>query len=312
MTTIVTRTGKGSSLTWAEMDANFTNLNTAKAEVDSPTFTGTVTTAAFSTTGTATLANLAVSGMATFTTLSVSTLINVPTASQFDNSTRAASTAFVKTQSGNFSGFQNITSATTLTAANAGMLHYCAGSAAYTVTLPSASAVSAGTTIVVVIASAYTITLSRAGTDLIYAGTTSMSTLAMSNAATVEVVSDGISKWVIEDGTVQIPYASLASLTVSGLILGYNNISVGSVGCGLRVKEGTNGKQGVATLVAGTVTVACTTVTATSRIFLTSQADGGTPGWLRVSARTAGTSFTITSSSASDTSTVAYQIFEPA
>jgi len=40
-------------------------------------------------------------------------------------------------------------------------------------------------------------------------------------------------------------------------------------------------------------------------------ADGGTPGWLRVSARTPGTSFTITSSSGTDTSTVAYQIFEP-
>jgi hypothetical protein len=43
MTTIVTRAGKGSALTWAEADANFTNLNTAKYESgDSPTF-GTVT-----------------------------------------------------------------------------------------------------------------------------------------------------------------------------------------------------------------------------------------------------------------------------
>jgi hypothetical protein len=33
MTTIVTRTGKGSPLTWAEADANFTNLNTNKLEV---------------------------------------------------------------------------------------------------------------------------------------------------------------------------------------------------------------------------------------------------------------------------------------
>lgn len=33
MSTIVTRTGKGSQVTWAEMDLNFTNLNTDKAEV---------------------------------------------------------------------------------------------------------------------------------------------------------------------------------------------------------------------------------------------------------------------------------------
>ena len=41
MSTIVTRTGKGAALTWAEADANFTNLNTDKAELASPTFTGT-------------------------------------------------------------------------------------------------------------------------------------------------------------------------------------------------------------------------------------------------------------------------------
>lgn len=81
---------------------------------------------------------------------------------------------------------------------------------------------------------------------------------------------------------------------------------------GFRATEGANAKQGTAVLVAGTVTVANTSVTAVSRIFLTSQVDGGTVGFLRVSARTAGTSFTITSSSATDTSTVAFEIFEPA
>jgi hypothetical protein len=42
MSTIVTRAGKGSPLTHNEVDANFTNLNTDKAELASPTFTGTV------------------------------------------------------------------------------------------------------------------------------------------------------------------------------------------------------------------------------------------------------------------------------
>lgn len=83
-------------------------------------------------------------------------------------------------------------------------------------------------------------------------------------------------------------------------------------GAGLLVKEGSNCKQGIATLVAGSVVVSNTSVTANSRIMLTSQVDGGTPGFLRISARTASTSFTITSSSVADISTVAYQIFEPA
>lgn len=90
------------------------------------------------------------------------------------------------------------------------------------------------------------------------------------------------------------------------------NLLVQTVGAGLRIKEGSNAKQGVATLVAGTVTVANTSVTATSRIQLTGNSDGGTPGWVRVSARVVGTSFTITSSSAADTGTVAWSIFEPA
>jgi hypothetical protein len=80
---------------------------------------------------------------------------------------------------------------------------------------------------------------------------------------------------------------------------------------GLRIVEGTNARMGVATLTAGAATVANTTVTANTRIFLTSQVDGGTPGFLRVSTRTAGTSFTITSSSGTDTSQVAWLLVEP-
>lgn len=70
-------------------------------------------------------------------------------------------------------------------------------------------------------------------------------------------------------------------------------------------------QMGVATLVAGAVTVS-RPVTAKSRIFLGCQTPGGAPGFLRVSARVVGTSFTITSSSGTDTSEVAYLILEPA
>jgi hypothetical protein len=96
-----------------------------------------------------------------------------------------------------------------------------------------------------------------------------------------------------------------------GLNAGVGSVDVPQAGSGLKVAEGSNAKQGTAVLAAGTVVVANTSVTASSRIFLTSQADGGAPGFLRVSARVAGTSFTILSSSGTDTSTVAYEIFEP-
>lgn len=79
----------------------------------------------------------------------------------------------------------------------------------------------------------------------------------------------------------------------------------------LKIKEGANKSMGRAVLVGGTLVVANTLVTAASEIFLTSQIDGGTPGFLRVSARVVGTSFTILSSNALDTSTVAWLILGP-
>jgi hypothetical protein len=42
MTTIVTRSGKGSSLTHAEVDANFTNLNADKLELSGGTMSGSL------------------------------------------------------------------------------------------------------------------------------------------------------------------------------------------------------------------------------------------------------------------------------
>lgn len=97
----------------------------------------------------------------------------------------------------------------------------------------------------------------------------------------------------------------------SGTIkLAAGNLDVNAAGSGLQVAEGSNAKQGASALTAGTVTVANTSVTATSRIMITGNADGGTPGFTRCSGRTAGTSFTITSGSGTDTSTDAWEIFE--
>ena len=68
---------------------------------------------------------------------------------------------------------------------------------------------------------------------------------------------------------------------------------------------------GTATLVGGTVVVSQGNVSASSMIYLTGQNSSGTAGELSVSARTPGTSFTITSSSGSDTRLVAWLLIEP-
>ena len=112
-------------------------------------------------------------------------------------------------------------------------------------------------------------------------------------------------------GVLNIGSGGNAQLNVPLLAITAGFCDVTTVGKGYSTAEGTNAKQGTAVLVAGTVTVANTSVTANSRIFLTTQTPGGTAGFLVVSARVAGTSFTILSSNAADTSTVAYEIFEP-
>lgn len=105
--------------------------------------------------------------------------------------------------------------------------------------------------------------------------------------------------------------SSLAYTSGTGLLVS-DNVKLTTAGNGLYVKEGTNATMGTAVLVAGTVTVNTTKVTANSRIFLTAQTPGGTVGAVYVSARTAGTSFAITSLNVLDTSTIAWMIVEPA
>jgi hypothetical protein len=90
------------------------------------------------------------------------------------------------------------------------------------------------------------------------------------------------------------------------------DLAVATAGRGLQIAEGSNAKMGTLTLTGATpVVVSTTAVTATSRIFLTSNTPGGTPAFSWVSARTAGTSFSVTGT-AGDTSTLAWMLVEPA
>ena len=90
------------------------------------------------------------------------------------------------------------------------------------------------------------------------------------------------------------------------------DVSLTALGKKIKVKEGANASMGVATLEGGKAVVATTAVTANSRIFLTINEGGllnvGVP---YEAERTAAKEFTIKSSNALDTSTVAWLILEP-
>lgn len=88
----------------------------------------------------------------------------------------------------------------------------------------------------------------------------------------------------------------IANITTGGYL------ELGRQGQGIRYRSGSNA-------VAGTVVVPTTALGSTTYVLLTSQIDGGTPGFLRVSARSVGTSFTITSSNVADTSTVGWVLY---
>jgi len=102
------------------------------------------------------------------------------------------------------------------------------------------------------------------------------------------------------------------SITATGITLVPLSFSSSVIDVkGLQVVEATNGFMGRAVLSGGTVTVANTSVAANSEIFVTGQIPGGTPGACNISGRTAGTSFTITSTNGADTSTVAWLMVNP-
>lgn len=92
------------------------------------------------------------------------------------------------------------------------------------------------------------------------------------------------------------------------------NITLATAGNGILIKEGTNATMGTGTLSGGTLTVSTTKVTANSRIFIQNEGGGvsGNYGILAVTSKSAGTSFTVTSSNVLDTATFTWLIIEPA
>lgn len=105
-----------------------------------------------------------------------------------------------------------------------------------------------------------------------------------------------------------------ATITNNFAIRSSGNLCLSTIGNGLYIKEGSNATMGTGTLSAGTLVISNTKVTANSRIFLTDTGGGvlANIGALYISARSAGTSFTVSSSNALDTSTFSWIIIEPA
>lgn len=105
-------------------------------------------------------------------------------------------------------------------------------------------------------------------------------------------------------------YTGAQTFSGTSTFSGASTFSTGPVlsGCALTIPEGSNAYMGtVAVNGTNPITVATTALTGNSRIFMTINAPGGTPGSPYVFSQSTSTNFVI-KSQASDTSTVAWMI----
>jgi hypothetical protein len=116
----------------------------------------------------------------------------------------------------------------------------------------------------------------------------------------------GVSSNASTGSVVLQPGLPTGSGTRGSIVLETGNGATGTI----KINAGANEQMGTAVLVGGTVTVNNTKITANTRIQLTVETPGGTQGHLSYS-KVAATSFTITSTSGTETSTVFWILFEP-
>lgn len=158
-------------------------------------------------------------------------------------------------------------------------------SAGVTVTLPTAPPDKTRIGVKhVVRGSTNTVTVAAGGSDVfnVTSGSTSLTLTLVNQAISLQYKASGAIWYVIADDE-----------PLSGLDARYRAAYVAS---------------GTATLSSGAATVSNASVTANSIIRVASKTAGGTPGALYISARTASTSFVISSTSGTDTSTVQWDV----
>lgn len=105
--------------------------------------------------------------------------------------------------------------------------------------------------------------------------------------------------------------SSAGAITAAGSLTTAGSVIASVAGGGLQIKSGSNARIGTGTLSGGTLTVANTSVTANTRVFLTDTTSGALTnvGNLAV-VTTAGTGFVVTSTNVLDTSTFNWMLVE--
>ena len=145
-------------------------------------------------------------------------------------------------------------------------------------------------------------------------GTATVGSLVTSTAATSTQLTSNIWSGVGTAAAINLiatPKGTGNFQVTTGNIAAINgNVTMGTAGNGLVIKEGSNARMGTsAAMTAGSIIIANSSVTANTVIFLSPATTGGTQGALSYVSNP-GTGFTINSSSATDTSTVNWLLIE--
>ncbi|TCS35807.1 hypothetical protein EDC30_109106 [Paucimonas lemoignei] len=144
---------------------------------------------------------------------------------QFDSSTKAATTEFVKSSGFQFAGETIINVSATLTAAHIGKAVILG--AGVTITLPAANAFPSGSTIVIVNANSNSSTVQRGGTDVIGYNTGTGNSLTLTAGDSIVLETAGTSYWRIIGGSAMAQFTG--SLANNKATNGYTKLQNGII-----------------------------------------------------------------------------------
>jgi hypothetical protein len=164
------------------------------------------------------------------------------TAAQFDSSTKAATTAFLRANAGNLSGVYGVAAVSTLPASVAGKLVLLGGGSGYTTTLPLISSVPIGTKISFASQGGGVMSIARQGADVVYIGGAAytVNTISGNDCATYVASSAGV--WTVSDGA--LPFQTGGS----GGVFGSNKVANGyqKLPSGIIIQWGSGTSSGTA------------------------------------------------------------------
>lgn len=126
------------------------------------------------------------------------------TAAQFDSTTKAATTAFLKRHGLQASGITTVNATGALTVAHAGGTVLIDSAGATTQTLPAANALAAGSQIELFNINSGVATVQRAGADTVRVGSTTVNSLSLGAGDTLKLQCNGVNGWVAVGGSAQL------------------------------------------------------------------------------------------------------------